>query len=90
MAQASATGIIPMETKRKRLPLQGLNPMAAVIGIRTDRTMPALFALDSGGGGWCLGLTGAGLNIRGRIRMPEINKIKTRISLTPVKAFSLL
>jgi len=87
-AQARTTGMIPMQTKRTRLPLQGLSPMAADSGIKTDRTIPAFFTFDRGGGFCLLVLTGAGLNILGRIRMPEISRINTRISLTPVKVFS--
>ncbi len=90
MAHARTTGMIPMQIKRTRLPLQGLNPMAAAIGIRTDRTIPALFVFDRGGGFCLLVLTGAGLNILGRIRMPEISRSNTRISLTPVKGSSFV
>ena len=89
-AQARATGIIPMETKRTRLPSQGFNPMAAMIGISRETTMPALFFLDRDSFFLPWTALGAGLNILGRIRIPEINRTKTRISLTPVKAFSLL
>jgi hypothetical protein len=88
MAQARTTGMIPMQIKRTRSPLQGFNPMATIIGIRTDRTMPALLVFDREADFCLLALTGAGLNIRGRIRMPEISSINTRISLTPVKKFS--
>ena len=58
-----------------------------MMGIRTETTIPALFVLESV---FFLLLTcfGAGLNILGRISMPEISRIKTRISLTPVKGFS--
>jgi hypothetical protein len=88
MAQARTTGMMPMQIKRTRSPLQGFNPMAAVIGIRADRTMPALLVFDREVDFCLLVLTGAGLNIRGRIRMPEISRINTRISLTPVKRVS--
>jgi len=89
-AQARTTGMIPMQIKRARLPLQGLNPMAAAIGIKTDRTILALFVFDRNVFFCLLVLTGAGLNILGRIRMPEISRINTRISLTPVKVFSFV
>lgn len=90
MAQARTTGMIPMETKRTRLPVQGLNPIAAAIGTRMERTIPPLFVLVKETFFSLLVLTGAGLNILGRIRMPEINRINTRISLTPVKVFSFV
>jgi len=90
MAQERTTGMIPMETKRTRLPLQGLNPMAAAIGTSMERTIPALFVLVKLTFFGVLILTGAGLNILGRIRMPEISRINTRISLTPVKVFSFV
>jgi len=87
-AQVRITGTIPMEAKRIRLPFQGLIHRAAMTGSRMDKTIPALFILDNGFFFLPLTAFGAGLNILGRIRMPEISRIKTRISLAPVKVYS--
>lgn len=89
-AQARAIGKTAIPRKSIRLPVQGFNTMAAARGKRMDRTRPALIFMEKNVTDLVFFLTGAGLNILGRIRIPVIKRIKTRISLMPVKVYSFV
>ena len=90
MPQARATGTAPRRTKRIRFSFQGFKYKAMILGNTTDITIPARIFMDMDFFVPAFFREGAGFNIRGRIRMPEINRTRTRISLTPVKAFSFM
>ena len=90
MPQTRATGTAPRRINRIRFSSHGFKYKAMVLGNTTDITIPALIFMDMDFLFPVFFWIGAGFKILGRIRMPEINRTRTRISLTPVKAFSFI
>ena len=88
-AQASATGRMPSDAYNMISPFHGLITRAHTRGKRIEATIPALNFMVEGRVEFLTVSFGAGLNILGRIRMPQIKKMSTSISLIPVNGFSL-
>ena len=91
MAQTRKTGRIPKEIKGIMFPFQGFIKRAIPIGYTSVRTIPNRIFADS-----MLRFfdkepffTVSPLNILGKIKIQAISSTKTRISLIPVKTYSI-